>query len=390
MGYHASLAPSAAARWIHCPASVRLCRDIPEQTSEYAEAGRLAHSIAELKARKKFTPMSARTYTSQLKKLQADPSYSKEMEGYTDRYVEVLTEHAMSFSAQPFTALETSVPVGSITGENKEDGSPATGTADCIQIAEGVLWVTDYKNGAGVRVEAEGNPQMLLYALGALELYRPFYGSTVHTVRMTIVQPALDNVSNWETSRERLEAWGREVAAPAAELARSEECEPQPGEWCSTHFCPLRNTCRARANEYLALEAFGERKPPELTEEEIGDVLARAKGLVSWAKGLEEYALQAVLSGRAVPGWKAVEGRSNRIITNPDAAFEALEAAGYPREVTHNWKPMTLTELEAALGKAIVADLLGSFVAEPRGKPTLAPENDKRSAYNAAEVAFGG
>ena len=137
--YHARKSPSSAHRWIHCPASIKLSEGISATTSPYAEAGRLAHSIAELKARKRFMVMSKRTYTSQLKKLQESPDYAPEMDGYTDLYVETLEQHAMTFKAPPFIALETSVPVGLYTHEAKADGTPATGTADCIQIAEGVL-----------------------------------------------------------------------------------------------------------------------------------------------------------------------------------------------------------------------------------------------------------
>lgn len=226
--YHANLSPSSAKRWLNCTPSVRMSDGIPRKTSEYAEAGRLAHSIAELKARKRFGVISKRTYNSQLKKLKANPKYSPEMDGYTDRYVEVLEQHAMTFHSAPFIALETSVPIGEYTNEKKEDGSPATGTADCIQIAEGVLWVTDYKNGAGVPVSAEDNPQMKMYALGALTLYSLIYGDSIQTVKMTIVQPALNTVSDWEIERTELEKWGREVLMPQAVKAVAGEGEPNP------------------------------------------------------------------------------------------------------------------------------------------------------------------
>lgn len=179
--YHATLGPSAAKRWINCPASVSLGAGVEKTTSKYAEAGRTAHELAELKARKRFTPMNKRTYTSQLKKIQAGEFYASEMEGYTDLYVEVLEQHAMSFAAPPFIAIETAVPIGAYTSELKPDGSPATGTADCIQIGGDTLWITDYKNGSGVPVDADHNPQMQLYALGALQLYAPVYGDTTRT-----------------------------------------------------------------------------------------------------------------------------------------------------------------------------------------------------------------
>lgn len=396
--YHALLSPSSAARWIHCPASVQLTKDIPPTTSPHAEAGRLAHAIAELKARKKFVePMSSRAFNARLKKLKTAPSYAPEMEGYTDTYVDVLTEHAMSFDSKPLTALEVSVPVGAFTGEAKPDGSPATGTADCIQIGGGVLWVTDYKNGSGHPVSAQDNPQMKLYALGALEAYRIFYADGIKTVRMTIVQPALDSVTDWETTPEELRAWAREIVAPAAQKAIAGTCEPTPGSWCESHFCPIKNTCRVRSEKYLALEAFGkalpagkpDAAPPTLSDAEVGDVLTRAKGLSSWVKQLEDYALQACLAGKDIPGWKAVEGRSTRAFSDPDAAYAALMNNGYPREVIYDQVPKSLSQLEKLLGKKTFADLLGGQVVKPAGKPTLADMSDKRPPYNPAQIAFG-
>lgn len=401
--YHAELSPSSADRWIHCPPSYLLGRDMPRTTSTYAEAGRLAHSIAELKARKKFFPMSKRTYNSQLKKLQEEEHYEKVMAGYTDAYVEALEQHAMLFRDPPFLALETEVPIGLITGETKADGSPAGGTADCIQIAEGVLWVTDYKNGSGTPVEAEDNPQMKLYALAALALYRPFYGDTIQTIRMTIVQPARGGVSDWETSREELDAWGREVVGPAAAQARAGEGEQKPGRWCK--FCPAAAACRVRANDAEALrEAFGLAAPagnaagmtgesPDgrlLSDAEVGEALSRGAELVAWYNGLKDYALSAILAGRAIPGWKAVEGRGSRKWDDPDAAFQAMIASGVPEALLWERKPVTPPALEKALGKGSFAAFAAGHVVQERGKPALAEAGDRRPGYNPAAAAFGG
>lgn len=387
--YHAQLSPSSAKRWINCPASVQLSKDISDKPSEYAEAGRLAHSIAELKARKLFTIMRKSTYASQLKKLQADPLYVPEMDGYTSLYVETLEQHAMSFQSAPFIALETSVPIGLFTGENKADGTPATGTADCIQIAEDTLWVTDYKNGAGVPVSAEENPQMMTYALGALAMYTIIYGDSIKTIKMTIVQPALHNVSDWEISREDLETWGREVLTPAAQRAVSDDPgEPCPGEWCEKAFCPLRNTCRARRDKVLAVEAFGKKLPPMLSDAEVGEALSRGADLVSWYNALKDYALQACLSGKDVPGWKAVEGRTSRVWDNLDAAFADMQSRGVAEALLWERKPVTVAGLEKAVGKKPFAEMSAGHVTIQPGKPTLAEASDKRPAYNAAAQAF--
>jgi len=386
--YHARKSPSSAHRWIHCPASIKLSEGIPATTSAYAEAGRLAHSIAELKARKRFTVLNKRTYNAQLKKLQEDPLYVPEMDGYTDLYVETLEQHAMAFQSAPFIALETSVPVGIFTCETKDDGTPATGTADCIQIAESVLWVTDYKNGAGVPVEADHNPQMMTYALGALAMYALIYGNSIQTIKMTIVQPALKSVSDWEISRTELETWGKEVLAPAAELADSEDPgEPCPGEWC--RFCPLKNQCRERANKVLAVETFGKKLPPLLSDAEVGQALQQAEGLVSWYNDLKDYALQACLDGKQIAGFKAVEGRSSRDWDNLDAAFADFQQRGVAEAMLWERKPITVAGLEKILGKKAFSETAAGHVIAHPGKPALVPESDKRKPYNFAEVAFG-
>jgi len=393
--YHAKLAPSAAERWLHCPASVALSAGKPEEPSIYAEAGRLAHSIAELKARKYLGRVTERTYRTQLKQLQQSPHYEKVMDDYTDRYVEVLAEQAMTFEHAPFTALETQVPIGVVTGEKMDDGRYAVGTADCIQIGDGCLWVTDYKNGAGIKVNAEENPQMMLYALGARYLYRPFYGESIGTIRMTIVQPALNNVTTWEISRKDLEDWAMYTALPAAQKALAglenpaAAGDPVPGAWCKSHFCPVRHTCRALAYNLLALEAFQQRPHTELTPEEIADILRRGEALVSWFNDLKDYALSEILAGRDIPGWKAVEGRGSRAWADVDSAFTVLKERGIDEALLWERKPVTAPALEKALGKKLFADVAADLVVHQPGKPTLAPESDKRPPYNPAQAAFG-
>ena len=332
---------------------------------------------------------AARTFNSQLKKLQENPLYEKAMDGYTDLYVETLTEQAMAFKETPFTDLETGVPIGLITGEKKADGSPASGTADCIQIGEGVLWVTDYKNGSGIPVSAEENPQMKLYALGALILYRPFYGDTIRTVRMTIIQPALNNVSTWEITRETLEAWGRETVTPAAAQAVAGTGEPNPGEWCKNYFCPIRATCRARANAALSLEEFRKSLPATLSPSEISDVLTRGGLLAAWYGDVKDFALAELLKGNEIPGWKTVEGRGSREWDDLDAAFADLVTCGVAEAILWERKPMSPAGLEKALGKKTFAEMAEGHVVKKPGKPALAPENDHRTAYNPVFAAFG-
>lgn len=377
---HALLSPSSAERWMNCPPSVRLGESIPQETSTYAEEGRLAHAFAELYARKRFTQLSRRTFNSQLKSLQAEPQYSKDMERYAEAYTDILAEHAMTFKDTPHTALEVSVPVGMVTGE-----PGAVGTADCIQLGEGVLWVSDYKYGTGTPVEAAENPQMMLYALGALALYAPVYGDSIQTIRMSILQLRLDSVTDWEIGRDALEAWGRDKVTPRAAQALAGQGEQAAGKWC--RFCPVRRTCRARAGEAISVdEAFGRRLPPLLTDTEISDALTRGAGLAAWYEDLKGHALSACLAGKEIPGWKAVEGRGKRFWADQEAAFTALEQNGIEPALLWTREPVTPPALEKAVGKKMFGEVAEGLVSKAPGKPTLVPETDKRPPYVALTV----
>ena len=394
---HAILSPSAAHRWLHCTPAPRVEAEFPETTSEYAEEGRLAHSVCELAAKKKFTVMDNRTYNSRLKKLKADPKWDDEMLSTAATYVEHLTEHAMRFEHAPYVALEVQVDITDYAPE-------AFGTCDCVMIGGDELIITDYKHGKGVPVSAQDNPQMLLYALGALKLYRPIYGDMIRRVSTYIDQPRLGSYDGASMTVEELLAWGESIK-PKAAAAFTGTGEFAPGEWC--RFCRAKAKCRARANQNTALEDFkdciplGRSIPMQaeydatgfkpsncLTDEEIGTLLVRAEGLVAWYNDLKEYALAACLNGKTIPGWKAVEGRSTRAWTDQDAALEALMAGGVEEAISYDRVPKTLAQLEKVIGKQRFGELVGGMITKSPGKPALAAESDKRPAYNGAAADF--
>lgn len=394
---HAILSPSAAHRWLHCTPAPRVEAEFPETTSEYAEEGRLAHSVCELTAKKKFTVMNNRTYNSRLKKLKADPKWDDEMLSTAATYVEHLTEHAMRFEHAPYVALEVQVDITDYAPE-------AFGTCDCVMIGGDELIITDYKHGKGVPVSAQDNPQMLLYALGALKLYRPIYGDMIRRVSTYIDQPRLGSYDGASMTVEELLAWGESIK-PKAAAAFMGTGEFAPGEWC--RFCRAKAKCRARANQNTALEDFkdciplGRSIPMQaeydatgfkpsncLTDEEIGALLVRAEGLVAWYNDLKEYALAACLNGKTIPGWKAVEGRSTRAWTDQDAALEALMAGGVEEAIIYDRVPKTLAQLEKVIGKQRFGELVGGMITKSPGKPALAAESDKRPAYNGAAADF--
>ena len=394
---HAILSPSAAHRWLHCTPAPRVEAEFPETTSEYAEEGRLAHSVCELAAKKKFAVMNNRTYNSRLKKLKADPKWDDEMLSTAATYVEHLTEHAMRFEHAPYVALEVQVDITDYAPE-------AFGTCDCVMIGGDELIITDYKHGKGVPVSAQDNPQMLLYALGALKLYRPIYGDMIRRVSTYIDQPRLGSYDGASMTVEELLAWGESIK-PKAAAAFMGTGEFAPGEWC--RFCRAKAKCRARANQNTALEDFkdciplGRSIPMQaeydatgfkpsncLTDEEIGTLLVRAEGLVAWYNDLKEYTLAACLNGKTIPGWKAVEGRSTRAWTDQDAALEALMAGGVEEAIIYDRVPKTLAQLEKVIGKQRFGELVGGMITKSPGKPALAAESDKRPAYNGAAADF--
>lgn len=374
---HALLSASSADRWLHCTPSARLTEGLPDRSTQYTQEGRLAHAIGELRLRKQFLePMSQKAFTARLNKLKKDPSFDPEMLHTTEEYLDFVVEQVLAFPHRPYVAVEQQLDLSDFVPEG-------FGTADCILIGDGVLHVIDYKHGQGNPVDAEDNPQLKLYALGALMRYHQLY--SIETVRMSIVQPRAGGIKTWETSRDALIDWGVSTVRPLADKAFAGEGEQTPGAWCQ--FCKLKGSCRARG-QYLALEAFGQKPAATFSHEELGDILRRAQGLAGWVKDLEDYALQAELSGQDIPGWKAVEGRSVRQFDDPQAALAALKAAGFDEALFYERRQLTLAQLEKALGKKAFQEAAGAHIITPPGKPTLVPDTDKRQAINAAAEAF--
>lgn len=396
---HALLSASSAKKWMNCPASARLEEQIPDEESAYAAEGSLAHAICELKLTKKFIDrnMTDRTYKSRMNKLTKNELYQKEMDGFTDRYVEYVTELAFGCPQAPFMAVEKRL--------DYSDWAPeGFGTGDCILLSGDHLHIIDFKYGKGVPVSAVENPQMKCYGLGALKEFGMIY--PIRFLTLHIVQPRIDNgTSQWEVSREELEEWGKNALKPAAEEAYRGDGPCRPGEWCDAGFCKLRATCRARAQQFMELMDTAQNLdpdretpsimvlPPALTDEEVGEVLKKGEFLESWIKKLKEYATKAITEGKNIPGWKLVEGRSNRIITDQDKAFAELMLAGYSDAVLYNRVPITLTELEKTITKEHREEILGKYIVKPQGKPTLVSEADKRPPMQlqvTAQQAFGG
>lgn len=371
---HAILSASSASRWLKCPGSVKLTKDMPETTSEYAEAGRLAHSIAELKLRKRFLAgLGAQKYKKEMATLTGAPHYDPEMQHTTDDYADFVEQLYLSYPEKPYLAVEQKVDFSTFV----PDGF---GTSDCIMIGNRTMDVIDYKHGKGVPVVAEENPQMKLYGLGALMRYRAFY--TIDTIRLHIFQPRIGEPQSWEISRDDLINWGALTVKPAAKEAFEGSDICTPGDWC--RFCKAKALCRARSDVYTALEDFGYSTPALLSNSEVGGILEIGTRLKKWVSDLEEYCLGALLRGEDIPGWKVVAGRSVRSFDDADAAFKDIMAAGVEEALLYERKPLTLAQIEKILGKKEFAEAAGGHIVTPPGKPTLAPAGDNRPAYNTA------
>ena len=370
---HALLSASASIRWLNCTPSVRLEEQFPETTSTFAEEGTLAHEIAELKLRKYFVePITQRTFNTRLNKMKKHELYQEEMQKHTDSYLEYLQGIALALSTPPYVAVEKRIDYSAYAPEG-------FGTVDCLIIAGDTLYVTDFKYGKGVAVSAENNSQMKLYALGAFREYSFLY--PIQTIKLAIIQPRLNSISEFEMSSDELLQWGESIK-PTAQQAFNGEGVFVPGEHCK--FCRAKAQCRARAEQYTALEDFTDKQPPLLANGEIGPILEKAKHIKNWVSSLEEYALAESLKGNEIPGWKAVEGRGSRSFTNIDSAFDHLKKNGIDEALLFDRVPLTVPKIEKVLKAEEFRSLLEEpgFVQKTTGKPTLAPASDRRKAVS--------
>jgi hypothetical protein len=315
-----------------------------------------------------------------MRKFRASEHYSPELEKIVDEFVDYCKSVDMLFSSRPYVLIEQRVDYSHIVPEG-------FGTADFLAVGDDLLVVVDLKTGQGKPVPIEGNEQMRLYALGALRAVVGIY--PVSRVRMAIIQPKVyDEPQEDEVTVVELERWAAEVVAPKAQLAWRGEGEYVVGDHCQ--FCRARETCRVRIEQFFGAAELAPHKPPIIGWDEVGEVLRKAEGIVSWYNDLKDLALSHILEGGEVPGWKAVEGRGSRRYADVDAAFAHLVAAGIEESVLYERQPLSPAALEKALGKQQYRELLevpGHVIKEP-GKPTLAPIEDKRPAYSKAAVVF--
>lgn len=379
---HALLGASSAERWLNCTPSARLGEKYEDTTSIYAAEGTLAHSLGELQLQLALKIVTKKQFNAELKKLKEHEMFYEgmldEVEDYTSFVLERFNE-AVNVSKDAVIFLEERLDYSHYVPEG-------FGTGDVIIISDGELEIIDLKFGTGIEVSPIDNPQLKLYALGAYEKYGFIYG--VERVTMTTAQVRLGNISSWTINASKLVEWAENEVVDKAKLAFDGEGEIRPGSWCT--FCKVKSICRARAEANLNFYRRHNTNDPNLLGlEEVAEILGQATDIEKWAKEMKVYALDEALNGTKYPGWKLVEGRSNRVITDEDSLASKLMAVGY--EEKEVYKPKTLegiTNLEKLMGKKKFTEIAGELINKPAGKPTLVVEDDKRPELDSVEEEF--
>lgn len=368
MAEHAVLSASSSHRWLNCIPSARLELEFENNSSSAAEEGTAAHALCEHKLKKALHMRSKRPVSDY---------NSDEMEESTDTYAEFVIEQfeaAKQDCKDPIVLIEQRLDFSCYV----PDGF---GTGDCLIISDKRLHIIDFKYGMGVLVEAENNPQMKLYALGALEIYDSLYD--IEEVSMTIFQPRRENVSTWTIPVSKLKEWAANELKPKAKKAYDGEGEYITGEWCT--FCRAAVKCRARAEEKLRLAQSEFKLPPLLTDSEIEEILSILPDLTKWANEIISYATDAAVShGKEWNGFKVVEGRSVRKYRDEGQVAETAKQHGYIDIYRQNLIPMT--EMQKLMGKTKFEEILGDLIYKPPGRPTLVPKSDKRPAMNVSDA----
>ena len=375
---HSELGPSSSERWLKCTPSAVLSAQFQDKPSVYAEEGTFLHELCELKLHRFLGDMTRDVIERQYAEHRDNDFYSDEAEEVTDVYV----NHCI----EVIEAIRLSCPDPYIAVEHRLDFSEYVpdgfGTGDFIAIADGVIEVIDFKGGRGVRVNADHNSQLMLYGLGALLEFDPLYD--IKTVRMTIVQPRLQNISSFEMNADELIKWADEYLHPRALLAQKGEGEFCAGEHC--RWCKARHTCRARSEYFMQLAKRDFKQPDLLTDEEIADMLPIAEALNNWVQDLLAFATQQAVEGKQWAGYKLVAGRTVRKYTSETEVIKACTDAGY----TDIYKTTLLGvgDLEKRMGRKAFRDVLGKLVYKPEGTPTLVPVSDPRQAISTAASDF--
>lgn len=377
---HALLGPSSAHRWLYCTPSARATEHMEEETSIYAEEGTLAHEFAGLFVEKHYSRMKKSEFDARLAELRKHELYSKSMEDYAEDYRDYIQAITVNCDSQSLVYVEQRLDLSAYIPES-------FGTADCIVIAGNDIHVIDFKYGRGVKVEAEGNDQLRIYGLGALQMYSLYL--SFENVHMHIYQPRAGGASGCQLLTEDLIEWGEKVVKPQAVKAFAGEGDFMPSE-STCRWCLLKGSCAARRDRVLAMfqDIKDQKQIPveEITAENKAKILSVADEIKDWLKDVEAASLSDLLEGKKIPGFKLVEGRSNRKIVDDKKAISALRKAGFKPSQLQDKKLKGLGDLEKLVGKDELPEILGELLIKPKGRATIAPESDSRPNYQRVDT----
>lgn len=376
---HALLSASGSKRWLACTPSAKLEEKFKDSSSSFAKEGTLAHEFGDFALRLHNEEITEGRYKEATDRLKQSEFYSREMPTEVAKYTTYVIEQ--------LAAARKDTPDAKLMVEERLDFSHVVkngfGTGDATIVADNVMEVIDLKYGKGVKVDAEENPQLMLYGIGALRANEFLYD--IDTVVLTIIQPRLNSISSWTISTEDLLKWAEEQVKPRAELAYSGKGELVAGDHC--RWCKAKAKCRAFANLNNQLAKLDFQEPHLLTEEEVIEVYESLPRLLDWAKSVGAYLSARAIAGEQVTGYKVVEGKSNRKWTDTELALEVLRAEGFTEEQITNTKIKGIGDISDLMSKDDFEAKLSAFIVKPQGKPVLVPESDKRPAMNCTEQA---
>lgn len=375
---HALLAASHASRWMNCPPSARLEEaweaEHPSESSVYAEEGTLAHEMAEALLK---SEVEGKEFD--MSKFEENPLFSDDMYDYVCDYVRYVLD--------VFAEVKEKTPDATLIVEKRLDFSHVVkdgfGTGDVCIIADDFLHIIDLKFGKGVKVEAQKNSQLMLYAIGALREFDIMYD--IHRVALHIVQPRIQNFSSWETSVEDLYKWSENEVKPAAKKAYDGKGVQKAGDHCK--FCKVKSVCGTLASNSLALSKLGMRNPHLLTEKQLMEAYEKIPSLIEWANSVNEYVLKQAISGNIPKGYKVVEGTSRRKWADEAKAGEKLKEKGFDESQYMKKTLKGIGDIEKLVGKKVFPDMFENLVTKSQGSPTLVKEDDPRPQMQSIEQA---
>lgn len=378
-GQHSILSPSAAHRWLACTPAARFEEQLPDETSPYAEEGTLAHDLAALilSARAGIFRGGQAAFNHTLNaKMDAVRKYYVS-QGKGDDEARQMFDHGETYAT---FVLDKG---GEVFIEKSYDLSRyvplAFGTADATSLTKSVLHITDYKYGAGVRVAATANKQLMLYGLGAYANLTAEQAAAIETVTLSIFQPRAGGASTWEISLSDLLKWAEEEVAPKAALAIAGAGDFVPGDHCQ--FCKARTSCKAYYDRFADLKNIMDKRV--MGADDLATVLRYGSLVASWVKKIEEETTSRMKNGETVPGFKLVAGRGRRSFRSEDAVVDILLGQGFDSYEIFDPKLKALTEVEKLVGPKRFKELFGDQIMNVPGKPQIATEEDKRPAIDA-------